>query len=281
VTPPAATAAGRAIPRTPGGGLPRRVSGPARPGTAARRHPADPLVIRALRRGRGLADSRFLDRLVRGRLWIPLVALSLMGIVFMQVSMLKLNAGISRAVQTATTLERQNAVFRADVSRLEAARNIDEVAHQLGMVVPADGSARYVTAGAPGAAISAITHMRAPSSTALARTGTSTQTTTTSATGATGTTGTTATTAGTTTSQTAAATQTTASTSAVAAQTPASTGTTATGPTTTQAAQTQQSTGATQATSSGTQSPVQQTTAPATTAPAGGVVAPSSGQGQP
>jgi hypothetical protein len=258
VTPPAATAAGRAIPRTPGGGLPRRVSGPARPGTAARRHPADPLVIRAFRRGRGLADSRFLDRLVRGRLWIPLVALSLMGIVFMQVSMLKLNAGISRAVQTATTLERQNAVFRADVSRLEAARNIDEVAHQLGMVVPADGSARYVTAGAPGAAISAITHMRAPSSTALARTGTSTQTTTTSATGTTGTagtTGTTATTAGTTTSQTAAATQTTASTSAVAAQTPASTGTTATGPTTTQPAQ--------------------------TTAPAGGVVAPSSGQGQP
>jgi hypothetical protein len=111
MTPPAATAAGRALPRTAVPRAPRRVSGPAprtrrapAPAAGRRAGAADPLAVRLLRRARLLADSRLLDRLVRGQLWIPLVAVGLMGIVFMQVSMLKLNAGIGRAVQTASTL---------------------------------------------------------------------------------------------------------------------------------------------------------------------------------
>ncbi|HEY6759353.1 MAG TPA: hypothetical protein VI318_07675 [Baekduia sp.] len=178
MTPPAGT---HTLPRTVAPRAPRRVSGPAprtrrgedrRPGAAARtraRAASDPLGVRALRRTRQLADSRFLDRLIRGRLWIPLVAAGLMGIVFMQVTMLKFNAGIGRAVTSATTLERQNSTLRADVSRMEAGSRIDAVAHDLGMVVPADGSTSYVTAAGATQARSAAARMTPADPNAIAR----------------------------------------------------------------------------------------------------------------
>lgn len=152
MTPPAATTAGRTLGRGPAQRAPRRVSGPARPKGAPRpgstpRRTDDPFVLRAARRGRNVADSRFLDRLVRGRLWIPIVAAALMGIVFMQVSMLKLNSGISRSVQSAQTLERANQGLRAEVSRMESGSRIQDVARKLGMVVPTAGSFHYLQAG--------------------------------------------------------------------------------------------------------------------------------------
>ena len=125
--------------------------------------------MRALHRTRALADSRFLDRLIRGRLWIPIVAAGLMGIVFMQVSMLKLNAGIGRAVQSAATLERQNANMRAAVSGMESGTRIDAAARRLGMVVPVDGSTHYVTAATRGLAATAASRMIAADPEAIAR----------------------------------------------------------------------------------------------------------------
>ncbi|MDX6716983.1 MAG: hypothetical protein QOH30_3541 [Baekduia sp.] len=181
MTPPAATAAGRTLPRTAVPRAPRRVSGPARPASRTRRvggtgssatrraGAVDPLAVRLLRRARLLADSRLLDRLVRGQLWIPLVAVGLMGIVFMQVSMLKLNAGIGRAVQSASTLERQNGNLRSEVSRMESGDRIATVARGLGMVAPADGGERYVAAGGAAVAASAAQRMTAPDPQALAR----------------------------------------------------------------------------------------------------------------
>ena len=127
------------------------------------------VVLRALHRTRALADSRFLDRLIRGRLWIPIVAMGLMGIVFMQVSMLKLNAGIGRAVQSAATLERQNTNLRAAVSGMESGTRIGEAARHLGMVVPTDGSTHYVTAATRGLATTAASRMTAADPEAIAR----------------------------------------------------------------------------------------------------------------
>jgi hypothetical protein len=173
MTPPAATAAGRALPRPAAPRRARRVSGPARPQARSRttgRTAAEPFAVRAVARVVTLADSRLLRRLVHGRLWIPLVAAGLMGIVFMQVSMLKLNAGIGRAVQSASTLERQNAAMRADVSRMESGERIDDVAQGLGMVVPADGGERYVSARGTGLAARATERMTAPGADAIART---------------------------------------------------------------------------------------------------------------
>ena len=178
MTPPAATAAGRTLTRPVAPRAPRRVSGPAarprrgadgRAGRGQRVAAPDPFILRALHRTRALADSRFLDRLIRGRLWIPIVAAGLMGIVFMQVSMLKLNAGIGRAVQSAATLERQNTNLRAAVSGMESGTRIDAAARKLGMVVPADGSTHYVTAAAHGLPAAAASRMTAANTEAIAR----------------------------------------------------------------------------------------------------------------
>jgi hypothetical protein len=178
MTPPVATAAGtRALPRTAVPRAPRRVSGPAtrnRRDDSTRRArtraaTTDPFIVRALTRAQRMSDSRFLDRLIRGRLWIPLVAAGLMGIVFMQVTMLKFNAGIGRAVTSAATLEQQNSAMRADVSRLEAGSRVDAVAHDLGMVVPADGSTSYVAASR-GNAHTAVAKMTPANTQAVQRT---------------------------------------------------------------------------------------------------------------
>jgi cell division protein FtsL len=91
-----------------------------------------------------VGDARLLDRLVRGRFWIAIVAIALMGIVFMQVSLLKLNAGISRAVTAGDTLERQNAALRGDISNLDSGERIQSVAAKLGMITPAAGNVHYL-----------------------------------------------------------------------------------------------------------------------------------------
>ena len=107
----AAPAAPRLRPRPPRRGAPRAP----RRAPAPRRRAA---ARAAPRRARGAARSptrRFLDRLLRGRAWIALVGVGLMGIVFHPgLACCKLNAGISRAVdERAETLERQNATLRA------------------------------------------------------------------------------------------------------------------------------------------------------------------------
>ena len=131
---------------------PRRISGP-----IARPVPNGPAVARPVpRRGstgaferlRALPDNRWVDRLLRGRAWIWLIGIMLGGIVFMQVSLLKLNSGISRAVETATTLERQNADLEAAIARKSSPDRISVGADQLGMLMPAAGDVGYLNPGA-------------------------------------------------------------------------------------------------------------------------------------
>jgi cell division protein FtsL len=107
---------------------------------------APPLALRLARAAARIGDARFLDRLVRGRAWIALVAVGLMGIVFMQVSMLRLNAGISRAVTSGETLNRQNATLRAEISKLDSGERIADSAGALGMSLPPAGSVNYLDA---------------------------------------------------------------------------------------------------------------------------------------
>lgn len=93
-----------------------------------------------------VGDARVLDRLVRGRAWIAIVAVGLLGIVFMQVSMLRLNAGISTAVSQAESLERQNSTLRQQITQLGSDERIQAAATQLGMTMPAAGDVRYLDA---------------------------------------------------------------------------------------------------------------------------------------
>src|SRR5688572_19836297 len=98
---------------------PRRVSGPLhRAPAVALPAPARRAGTSAFERIRALPDHRVVDGLLRGRVWIWLIGLMLGGIVAMQVSLLKLNSGISRAVQASSTLQRQNAALETRIARL-------------------------------------------------------------------------------------------------------------------------------------------------------------------
>jgi hypothetical protein len=94
-----------------------------------------------------VSASRFMDRVVRGRVWIGVIAVGLIGLVAMQVSMLKLNSGIGRAVQTIGTLERGNSALRSDITRLSAGERIQPLAQAEGFVMPAPGDVDYLNAG--------------------------------------------------------------------------------------------------------------------------------------
>jgi hypothetical protein len=136
----------RGLRRGPAPRAPRRVSGPAQPAFAGAPAAAAPrpFTVRLGATARRVGDARFLDRLVRGRAWIAIIAVGLLGIVFMQVSLLKLNAGISRAVTAADTLDRQNSTLRGDISNLDSGERIQAVAAKLGMITPAAGDVHYL-----------------------------------------------------------------------------------------------------------------------------------------
>jgi hypothetical protein len=161
---PAATAAERhaARARTRGATtLPRRISGPiARP----RAVPVPPRPVTGVfDRIKALPDHRVIDRLLRGRVWICFIGVALMGIVAMQVSMLKLNSGISRAVETTATLERQNSDMEASIARLASGERIRGAADQGGMVTPAAGELHYLRVRGATDGRLAARRMRAPS----------------------------------------------------------------------------------------------------------------------
>jgi len=180
MTPPAATAAARravVAPRPQ-----RRVSGPARhaPDRPLRRPSRPTAVPRPARRAadqtlgaralawlRTLPDHRLLDRLIGGRIWIVLLGGLLVGIVTMQLTLLRWNAGIGRAVERSSQLEQRNAALRQSISELSDTNRIVGMAAQMGYVMPPQGSPRFLSASATDAA-KALTTMRVPDPNAAA-----------------------------------------------------------------------------------------------------------------
>ena len=75
-----------------------------------------------------------------------MIGILLGGIVAMQVSLLRLNAGISRAVQTQSTLELQNATLQASIAEATSGERLREAAADLSLVEPQAGQTRYLTA---------------------------------------------------------------------------------------------------------------------------------------
>jgi hypothetical protein len=143
--------------------IPRRRSGPARAGGSSPRRKQSTDSFAALGRfALRVPDARVLDRLIRGRLWIGLIAGALVMLVFMQVSLLKLNTGISADLLTSQNLERSNAELRASVSSLDSGQRIEDLAAARGMVMPDDGQLRFLTAGPPGDGARAAQSMTAP-----------------------------------------------------------------------------------------------------------------------
>ncbi|HEX4806397.1 MAG TPA: hypothetical protein VFU94_10900, partial [Conexibacter sp.] len=159
----AAAAAAVALPRH----APRPSAPPRRRPTVVprpARRPDLPLGARALTWLRELPDHRLLDRLISGRVWIVLLGTLLVGIVTLQLTLLRLNAGIGRAIEQSSALEQRNAALRADLSQLSNAEQIVAQATQMGYVWPAQGSPRFLTAS-PADAAHALTTMQVPNPT--------------------------------------------------------------------------------------------------------------------
>src|SRR4051794_41598868 len=125
---------------------PRRVSGPSRP----RLVPAGAATASgrtgAFERLRALPDTRAVDRLLRSRACIWLIGVMLAGIVAMQVSLLRMNTAISRAVEAQSTLVRENAGLEAVIATKTAGDKIRATALADDMVDPPAGDSRYLVA---------------------------------------------------------------------------------------------------------------------------------------
>ncbi len=147
----------RALRRTAVPTIPRRISGPvARPAVADRpRAPVEAPVLpgslarRAIARVSTLPDHSLLDRVVRGRAWIPLLGVLLTGIVASQVEVLKLGASLGRSVQLTSTLQASNQALSESVTELGDTQRIEKLATGMGMVMPPANAVTFLTA--PGA----------------------------------------------------------------------------------------------------------------------------------
>jgi hypothetical protein len=153
MTPPAAAAAAPAV--RP---LPRRA--PARPGAPsrpARSRPGAPArPRRAPAPARRVAGARLpalptgrlrvLDGLIASRAWIGVVAFALIGIVAMQLWLLKLNTGIGRAIEHEALLQRTNAALSAENSAQSAGDLVESKAIAAGMTIVPPGALVFLRA---------------------------------------------------------------------------------------------------------------------------------------
>ncbi len=112
---------------------PRRISGPTRPAAGTPERTGQRLPY------------HLLDRLIRGRAWIAVVAFALLGIVAAQLWVIKLNVGIGRAIEHAATLQRENSALAVEDSALSSGERIEQLASAHGMVPAPPGALHFDT----------------------------------------------------------------------------------------------------------------------------------------
>ena len=113
---------------------PRRVSGPVRRPLAAPRRRTAARVL----------DAPVLERLLRGRVWIAIVGVALLGIVAMQVAILRLGASIGASVTRIQQLEQSNQSAETQIARLQPGGDVANTAAKLGMLYPPAGDLVYL-----------------------------------------------------------------------------------------------------------------------------------------
>jgi len=145
---------------------PRRVSGPA---SGRRTTPAVPprglpRPLRALAHGIARVSRHpLIDRVISGRWSIALIAFALIGIVTLQLGLLKLNVGVGRSLEREQTLERENATLAIENAELTSPERIRQLATRLGMSSVSLTELRFLRAAhSPGAAAGAAARLHAP-----------------------------------------------------------------------------------------------------------------------
>jgi hypothetical protein len=159
----ASTAAATAASATtvPGVALPRRsATRPRRPRTAGARLRIGAFI-------RSLPDHKLLDRLIRGRWWIPVLGVMLAGIVAMQVEVLKLGASMGRSLERSSVLSAENAGLRQSVATLGDDQRIEQLAATMGMVMPPPQAVGFLSASPGGNAGRALANIHQPSATSF------------------------------------------------------------------------------------------------------------------
>jgi cell division protein FtsL len=126
----------------------RRMSGPAV--AAPRRASGVALPVRVLdapfSRALRARTSSVLDALLSGRGWIVLIGVLLVGIVFFNVDLLRMNREIALTNEKSTALKRENARLRQEAALLGSSQRIQDAAAELGLVAPSAGDVRYLEA---------------------------------------------------------------------------------------------------------------------------------------
>ena len=134
-----------------GGYQARPAHRPARPFDARHSPPTSGQLARAVwywdcwPLGRGVSEHTLLDRLIRGRIWIALIAFALIGIVTLQLLVLQLNASIGRALVREAQLQRGNAAYSIENSELASGERVESQAARLGMQLVPVGALRFLT----------------------------------------------------------------------------------------------------------------------------------------
>ncbi len=123
---------------------PRRVSGPASAPPVAARSRRAPGAGADVAIAPAPASHPLLDRLLHGRAWIGIVAFALIGIVTMQLGLLKLNAGIGRALEHEAALQRENAALSVEDSETAAGDTVELQAGHMGMQLIPEGALRFL-----------------------------------------------------------------------------------------------------------------------------------------
>jgi hypothetical protein len=131
-------AAAPRIPRRPRTSSPRR---------AAAHNPqrTDDRVSEALGALTRVADHGLLDRLIRGRLWIGLVAFALIGIVAMQLVVLRLNTEVGKGLERKANLQREISSLQVAMSTLTAAEHVQSEAQRHGMQAATSDVSQFLT----------------------------------------------------------------------------------------------------------------------------------------
>lgn len=153
-----APARARAVPnaRVAAPALPRPRPAPARaprrrPATAKRRAAGGQLIPLAVGRTavavRGIPDSSLMVRMTRGRAWIAVVGILLVGIVALNVVTLSLAASAGRIDRDIQALDQENGLLRNRDARRSGIARVRHDAAALGLVVPTAGEIHRVEAG--------------------------------------------------------------------------------------------------------------------------------------
>ncbi len=104
------------------------------------------IALRTVGAFKRVSADALLDRLIHGRLWIGLLAFALIGIVAMQLVVLKLNTGIGDKLQREALLQRENAELGIENSVYSAESRIAPLAAATGMTFAPAGTIHFVTA---------------------------------------------------------------------------------------------------------------------------------------